>query len=105
MKEFKEILETLKRISDKIEKEERDPLEIFLEEGMEQDAHISIKTKAKGGDNTAEVELKGTNASVIIALAVLEDTILQKIDITEEQFEEIKSYIGSNKITDDKIID
>lgn len=65
-------------------------LEDSFREAIKGDAMIKINNQ--NGKGT--IETKGTNASIIIALASLEQSILRNIDISEETFSIIKEMIG-----------
>lgn len=87
MKE-KDLLKTVKKIL----------LEDSIREAIKEDALIKINNQ----NGKATIETKGTNTSIIVALALLEQYILRNIDISEETFSIIKEMIGTKSVKKEK---
>lgn len=87
MKE-KDLLKTVKKIL----------LEDSIREAIKEDALIKINNQ----NGKATIETKGTKASIIVALASLEQSILRNIGISEETFSIIKEMIGEKSVKKEK---
>lgn len=83
MKE-KDLLKTVKKIL----------LEDSIREAIKEDALIKINNQ----NGKATIETKGTNASIIVLLASLEQSILRDIGISEETFSTIKEMICAKSV-------
>ena len=73
-------------------------LEDTIREAIKEDSLIKINTQ----NGKASLEIKGSNASIIVALASLEQSILRNIDISEETFNIIKEMIGTKFVKKEK---
>ena len=62
----------------------------ILNEASKTETTLHIETNKKGG---ADIKLKGTNISILVALASLEKSILEKCNVPEEFFELIKMSV------------
>lgn len=87
MKE-KDLLKTVKKIL----------LEDSIREAIKEDALIKINNQ----NGKATIETKGTNASIIVLLASLEQSILRYIGISEETFSTIKEMICAKSVKKEK---
>lgn len=87
MKE-KDLLKTVKKIL----------LEDSIREAIKEDALIKINNQ----NGKAIIETKGTNASIIVLLASLEQSILRNIGISEETFSTIKEMICAKSVKKEK---
>lgn len=87
MKE-KDLLKTVKKIL----------LEDSIREAIKEDALIKINNQ----NGKATIETKGTNASIIVLLASLEQSILRDIGISEETFSTIKEMICAKSVKKEK---
>lgn len=87
MKE-KDLLKTVKKIL----------LEDSIREAIKEDALIKINNQ----NGKATIETKGTNESIIVLLASLEQSILRDIGISEETFSTIKEMICAKSVKKEK---
>lgn len=87
MKE-KDLLKTVKKIL----------LEDSIREAIKEDTLIKINNQ----NGKATIETKGTNASIIVLLASLEQSILRNIGISEETFSTIKEMICAKSVKKEK---
>lgn len=89
MKALLELLEKLdtNKIIEKFHKK--------LEEAMEEECTISI-VKSKGGKATTHIE--GSYIAILLTLAGLEKSVLEKLDFDAEMFDFLKSLIGNKEV-------
>lgn len=96
----KELLEMLKGLNEVLEDmlgdEEslKNKLEERINEALNEKASISIET-CKGGK--AKTHIEGTNIGVLIALAGLENIVLEQTHTPEGLFELIKNIVGTKE--------
>ncbi|MBQ2870348.1 hypothetical protein IJE86_01460 [bacterium] len=98
-KETKEILEELKDIMKDLLNGNRDSMINKIEEritkGFKEHAKISIE---KFEDGRASTNIEGTTMGILIALAGLEKTILEKTNPPKELWELIKKSVGTMEV-------
>lgn len=100
-KEIKEMLkELLKDLEEKLDKIDGDfNLKDKINEAHKQPAKISIE---KHEDGRAETHIEGTNIAVLIALAGLEKTVLEKLNPPKGLWELIKTSTGTLEVGDNE---
>lgn len=96
-KEIKEILKKINKMLDK-ELKKGDKLKKDLEKAFDEPALISIK-KDKSGK--AETHIEGTNLALLITLAGLENTILDKLNVPTGLFDVIKDMVGTKEVSNE----
>lgn len=86
LEELNKILEGAKGIPNLIKE--------AIEQGHNEEAKISVH---KHADGTAETSIEGSTMGILITLAGLEKTILNKINAPVEVFELIKETVGTRE--------
>lgn len=101
----KEMLEMLKKISEKLEKinttdmkndvgDIKSIVQNKISEAFNEPAIISIE---KDNDGKAETHVEGTSLAILITLAGLEKTIIKKLEVPSSTWELIKSAVGTRE--------
>lgn len=99
--EIKEMLkELLKDLGEKLDKIDGDfNLKDKINEAHKQPAKLSIE---KHEDGTAETHIEGSNLAVLITLAGLEKTVLEKLNPPRGLWELIKNTTGTMEAGDNE---
>lgn len=71
-----------------------DVMEYSLQEALNEECEITVK-KGKGG--VVETEISGSGMALLVTLAGLEKTILDKVGCTDSMFKIIKGAIGTKE--------
>ena len=66
-----------------------------IEKGHKEEAKISVH---KYADGRAETSVEGSTMGILIALAGLEKTVLEKINVPAGMFELIKDTVGTKEV-------
>lgn len=97
----KELLEMLKSLNGVLEDMLGDGKDSFknkvqkrISDGLNERASLSIE---KFEDGRAETHIEGSNIGVLIALAGLEKTVLEKLDVPRGAWELIKHSVGTEE--------
>lgn len=97
----KELLEMLKSLNGVLEDMLGDGKDSFknkvqkrISDGLNEKASLSIE---KFEDGRAETHIEGSNIGVLIALAGLEKTVLEKLDVPRGAWELIKHSVGTEE--------
>ena len=100
-KELEKMLEMLKELNKMLENVEDTPSKIqeFINRGHSEEAEISIH---KYADGRAETGVKGSTPALLVALAGLEHTVLEKLDVPAGMFELVKRTLGTREISDEE---
>ena len=94
--EIKEMLkDLLKDLGEKLDQMGDFNLQDKLNEAHKQPAKLSIE---KHEDGTAETHIEGTNLAVLIALAGLEKTVLEKSNPPRGLWELVKNTTGTMEV-------
>lgn len=97
----KELLEMLKSLNGVLEDMLGDGKDSFknkvqkrISDGLNEKASLSIEKFEEG---RAETHIEGSNIGVLIALAGLEKTVLEKLDVPRGAWELIKHSVGTEE--------
>ena len=97
----KELIEMLKGLNEVLEDMLGDGKDSFknkvqerISDGFNEKANLSIE---KFEDGRAETHIEGSNIGVLIALAGLEKTVLEKLDVPRGAWELIKHSVGTEE--------
>lgn len=94
-KEILEMLENIKKTLEKVNSKNSGFIKEKIEEAFNEPATISIK---KDADGKAETHVEGGSIALLITLAGLEKTILEKLDAPTEVWELIKHLVGTKEV-------
>jgi hypothetical protein len=93
-KELDKMIDRLKELSEMLEgaKEIPNYMEKAIKKGFTEEAKISLHKYANG---KAETRIEGSTMGILIALAGLEKTVLEKINAPAGLFDLIKETVGT----------
>lgn len=91
LKELNKVLENVSDTPSKIQE--------FIEKGHQEEAKITIH---KYADGRAETGIEGSTPALLVALAGLEHTILEKLDVPAGMFELVKRTLGTKEIGEEE---
>ena len=96
-KDLKQMIKKLEELNELLEGANNIPNKIkeAIEKGHNEEAKISIH---KHADGSAETSVEGSTMAILITLAGLEKTILNKINAPVEVFELVKETIGTREV-------
>ena len=100
----KELMEILEKLNNMLEKEiknfeKTEGIKEKINEAFKEKAVISIKKHENG---TAKTHIEGTNLAVLITLAGLEKTVIEKLKVPNEIWEMIKNIVGTREAEDNE---
>lgn len=102
-KELLEMLKDLNEVLGDLINDDKDSVKSKLQERIEKSfsekASVSI---VKFEDGRAETHIEGTNVAVLIALAGLEKTVLEKLNPPKGLWELIKHSVGTREAGDNE---
>jgi len=97
-KEFLEMLKSLNGVLEDMlgdnENSLSNKMKKRIDEGFKEKATVSIE---KFEDGTAQSHIEGSNIGVLIALAGLEKSVLEKLDVPKGVWELIKHSVGTKE--------
>jgi hypothetical protein len=91
IKKLKELNEILEGVTDGMPNKIKEA----IEKGHKEEAKISVH---KYADGRAETRVEGSTMGILIALAGLEKTVLDKINVPAGLFELIKDTVGTKEV-------
>jgi len=91
IKKLKELNEILEGVTDGMPNKIKEA----IEKGHKEEAKISVH---KYADGRAETSVEGSTMGILIALAGLEKTVLDKINVPAGLFELIKDTVGTKEV-------
>lgn len=98
-KEVKEMLKELNELLGDLLEGNEDKLSDRIQENIskayKEKAKISIE---KNEDGTAVTHIEGSNTAILIALAGLEKTIMEKLNVPKGFYELVKKCIGTEEV-------
>lgn len=102
-KELLEMLKDLNEVLGDLLNDDTDSVKSKLQEkinkGFNEKASVSI---VKFEDGRAETHIEGTNTAVLIALAGLEKTVLEKLNPPRGLWELVKNMVGTKEAGDNE---
>ena len=92
---LEQLNEKLEKLLDKKSEELGQAVSDRISEAHKENAHLSI---VKNGDGKAKIIMEGTNLSMLVALAGLEKTVLEKTHVPSDVWKLIKETVGTKEV-------